>query len=200
MRGTPRIRRACVQFADPAGPQTDQIGVANFTRECRQSALARFSHARTAPGTCHTIDYLVPPKYGDAGATGSIVAHLSPRMSEAWQKQAHGPVQVRRWHVEAQMRLALEDLGLQDIHGLLAMTPAQREAYKLDLDQLVAEVLQRTDFWQLGIAARTRWEGTLVERLRPPFVILVFSVDLVPATTRARMDHRTDSAQPSRRR
>lgn len=180
MRSNPKTRQPCVQYADPEGPGGIDILPEEFLRECRDSARARFRTGRTLHPSCHTVEYTVPPKFGDPGPTGTIVAHLSPQLSAAWQARVPGLPHVRRQHVEEQVRLALEDLGLQDMHGLLALTPGQRECYLLDLAQLVAEALDRTTFSRLGRAPLAHWEGTLVTRLQPPFVILAMSIRLAP--------------------
>lgn len=79
--------------------------------------------------------------------------------------------------IDEEIHLALTDLADQDMHGYLALTDAQCDLFRPDLIQLVNESLDRTSFSHLGRHADPRWEGTLVERVRPPYLILIVSID-----------------------
>jgi hypothetical protein len=174
-------RQASVQFADPTAPSGREVSSAVFLKECRQSAVARFrDHAPTLLG-CRTIEHPVPPQPGSQGSTGMIVAHLSPAVCRAWDASSIGTLSERRARVAEEMQLALTDLADQDMHGYLALTDAQCDLFGPDLVQLVSESLERTSFSHLGRQADPHWEGTLVERLRPPYLVLVLSVDFLAA-------------------
>lgn len=172
----PRVAR--VQFSDPNAPGGVEITTTEFLKECRQSALARFRSRRDPSGDCRTIEHVVPPKLGDHGSTGSIVAHLSQALCEAWEASSPGNPRERAAHLAEQMQLALEDLAEQDMHGYLALTEEQRALYAPDLEQLVTEALDRTSFSHLLRRPEVSWEGTLVQSVRPPHLILVVSIGL----------------------
>lgn len=176
MRSVLKPRAACVQFADPNAPGGVEITTAEFLKECRQSALARFRTRHDPSGDCRTVEHVVPPKLGDHGSTGSIIAHLSTQLCDAWEASAPGTTRERSAHVEEQVQLALEDLAEQDMHGYLALTEEQRALYAPDLEQLVTEALDRTSFSHLLRKPVVNWEGTLVQSVRPPHLILVVSV------------------------
>ena len=176
MRSVLKPRLACVQFSDPNAPGGVEITTTEFLKECRQSALARFRARRDAHGDCRTIEHIVPPKLGDHGSTGSIVAHLSTTLCDAWESSSPGSTRERAAHVEEQVQLALEDLAEQDMHGYLALTEEQRALYAPDLEQLVTEALDRTSFSHLLRQPQVSWEGTLVQSVRPPHLILVVSI------------------------
>ncbi|MEK6976230.1 MAG: hypothetical protein AABY18_07800 [Candidatus Thermoplasmatota archaeon] len=169
-------RQACVQFADPEAPSGAELSSATFLRECRQSALARFRHKDDARIGCRTITHPVPPKPRCTESTGMIVAHISPALCLAWESAAPGTQREKRAHVDAQIHLALTDLADQDMHGYLAVTEAQCEVYDPDLTQLVSESLGRTSFSNLGRDADPHWEGTLVEKVKPPYLVLAVSI------------------------
>lgn len=175
----PKSRQATVQFADINAPTGIQASSAAFLKDCHQSAASRFRSRGAPHPECWTVEHPVPPKTGDSGSTGLIVAHLSPEVSLAWQAQQSGTLEEKRAHVEAQVHLALSDLADQDMHGYLAFTDEQRAIYSPDLVQLMTESLDRTTFAQLGRGADPHWEGTLVERVRPPFLVLVVSIGFV---------------------
>lgn len=200
MRTVPKIREPRVQYGDPEGPGGVDITPEEFASACRTSALARFRTPRTLHPACPAVGYTVPPKFGDPGPTGAIVAHLDPRLVAAWEAAVAGLAHERRRHVEQQVALALEDLGLQDMHGLLALTPGQRDFFALDLAQLVAEALDRTTFSRLGRAPLAQWEGTLVQRLSPPFVVLQLSIRFAPARRAVTGDRGTKARTRAARR
>ncbi len=172
----PKPRHACVQFADPTAPAGMEVSAKAFLKECRQSALTRFRSRHDARIGCRTIEHPVPPKPGNKDSTGMIVAHVSPAVCWVWETNATGSPSEKRAHVEKQIHLALEDLAEQDMHGYLAVTDAQCELYGPDLVQLVNEALDRTSFSALGRHADAHWEGTLVERVRPPYLVLAVSI------------------------
>lgn len=171
-------RHASVQFADPTGPSGAEVSRADFLKQCRDSALARFrAHAPSWLG-CRTIEHPVPALPGTTASTGMIVAHVSPAVCKAWESTLVGSVAERRAELEAQVHLALQDLSDQDMHGYLAVTQAQCDLFEPDLVQLTAESLDRTSFSHLGRKPDPQWEGTLVERVRPPYLVLILSIDL----------------------
>jgi hypothetical protein len=176
LRSVLKPRMACVQFSDPNAPGGVEITTAEFLKDCRQSAPARFRARRDTHGDCRSIEHIVPPKLGDHGSTGSIVAHLSTQLCDAWEASALGTTRERAAHLEEQMQLALEDLAEQDMHGYLALTEEQRALYAPDLEQLVTEAMDRTSFSKLARKPEVNWEGTLVQSVRPPHLILVISV------------------------
>lgn len=180
-----KSRQACVQFADPDAPEGAQVSTPDFMAQCHDSALARFGKGRRASLGCRTIQHLVPPKPGDEGSTGMIVAHVSPAFCAAWEAGLPTSLREKRAHVEAQMHLALEDLADQDMHGYLAITKAQCAIYSPDLVQLVNEALDRTTFSKLGRRADPKWEGTLVGRVQPPYLVLVISIGITGRATAA---------------
>jgi hypothetical protein len=164
---------ARVQFSDPNAPSGVEITTVQFLKECHQSAMARLRVPQ-----CITVEHVVPPKLDDHGSTGSIIAHLGTRLCDAWEADALGTTRERAAHVEEQVQLALEDLAEQDMHGYLALTEEQRALYASDLEQLVTEAFSRTTFDRLGLKLEAHWEGTLVQSVRPPHLILVISVGL----------------------
>ena len=173
---TAKPRHACVQFTDPAAPSGAELSQATFLKECRGSALARFRGRGDGRLGCRTIEHPVPPKPRCPDSTGLIVAHVSPAVCWAWEQMAPGTAREKRAHVDGQIHLALSDLADQDMHGYLAVTEEQCELYDPDLTQLMAESLERTSFSHLGRAADAHWEGTLVEKVRPPFLVLAVSI------------------------
>lgn len=175
---------ACVQFSPPAALEGVGVSAATFLRQCRESALARF-HGPRGPGTgCQTIQHHVPPKPGDEGSTGKIVAHMSTEACNLWKSGLPANVRDKRGHIDAQVHLALSDLADQDMHGYLAFSKAQCEVYGPDLVQLIHEALERTTFSRLDRKADCNWEGTLVGRVTPPYLVLVVSIGLAaPAGT-----------------
>lgn len=177
MANTLRPRHASVQFADPAAPSGVEVSREDFLRQCRASAIARFRLREPGWLGCRTIEHPVPAQPGSQGSTGAILAHVSPTVCRAWEAMATGTAQEKRAHVDAQIDLALTDLADQDMHGYLALTDAQCELFGPDLIQLVDESLDRTSFSHLDRRADARWEGTLVERVRPPYLVLVVSID-----------------------
>lgn len=185
--------QASVQFSDPTAPDGAGVDGPAFLKECRHSAVARFRSRHHGRLGCRTIEHPVPPKPGCSDSTGMIVAHLSPEVCAAWEQSVAGSVEQRRQHVESEVHLALTDLADQDMHGYLALTEAQARIFQPDLVQLVAESLDRTSFSHLGRKADPQWEGTLVERIRPPFLVLDLSIDF--ADTRAAAA-RVDPAAP----
>lgn len=171
----PRKPHATVQFADPTAPSGKEVSRSVFLKQCRAAAMARFRPRETGAG-CRTIEHPVPALAGSQGSTGMIVAHLSPAVCRAWEATVEGSVHDKREHVEAEVNLALADLADQDMHGYLALTDAQCELFGPDLVQLVNESLDRTTFSHLARKADPHWEGTLVERLRPPYLVLIVSI------------------------
>ncbi|MHB8634763.1 MAG: hypothetical protein ACYDBQ_12515 [Thermoplasmatota archaeon] len=169
-------RRASVQFSDPKSPRGAEISPVEFARACQASALGRFHAGRGGVGGCAVVEYAVPPKFGDLASSGVIVAYVSPDVVAAWRKLSPPQFGDEETELERQMLLVLEDLGQQDIHGLLAFTRPQRTTYSDDLGQLVCEALERTTFSHLHRIPEIHWEGTLVERLSPPFVALILSI------------------------
>lgn len=169
-------REPCVQFSDPTAPGGVEITVTEFLSQCRQSTLARLRTRRDPHPECHTVEHAVPPKHGDPSSTGTIVAHVSKEVWQAWETATPGTPKQRKAHVEGQLHLAMEDLAEQDMHGYLALTDDQRSLFVPDLAQLMAEALDRTTFSHLGRVASTHWEGTLVESVKPPFLALVVSI------------------------
>lgn len=170
-------RHAGVQFADPTAPAGMEVSRDEFRRQCRASAMARFRAREPMWSGCRTIEHPVPPLPGSLGSTGMIIAHISPAVCRSWEATVPGSQIDKRAHVEGQVNLALQDLADQDMHGYLALTDAQCELFGPDLIQLVTESLDRTTFSHLGRRADAHWEGTLVERLRPPYLVLTVSVD-----------------------
>ncbi len=171
-------RQACVQFADPMGPGGAEVSTTAFLRECHQSALARFRRKGEARIGCRTISHPVPPKPRCTESTGVIIAHVSPDLCWVWESMAPGNARQKRAHVDQQIHLALTDLADQDMHGYLAVTPQQCEMYDPDLTQLLSESLERTTFTHVGRIADPHWEGTLVEKVEPPYLVLAVSIGL----------------------
>lgn len=149
--------------------------MAEFLQECHRSAAKRFAEAPGRPGM-HTVEYLIPPRFGELRSTGVILAHIEDRLYRHWQTWTRQHSRRPEAHLEKQLQLALEDVAMQDMHGMLALTEEQREAYILDLKQLVAEALDRTTFGRIGVDPEIHWEGTLVQRLDPPMAVLVISI------------------------
>lgn len=178
MTATQKSHQACVQFSDPAAPEGVQVSTATFLKQCRESALDRFHGPRGRSAGCQTIQHDVPPKPGDEGSTGKIVAHVSPEACTAWESGLPANLRKGHDHIEAQIHLALGDLADQDMHGYLAFSKAQCAIYGPDLVQLIDEALERTTFSGLGRKAECNWEGTLVGRVTPPYLILVISIGL----------------------
>ena len=170
-------RHASVQFADPAAPSGIEVSREDFLKQCRASAIARFRAHEPGWLGCRTIEHPVPAQPGSQGSTGTIIAYVSPAVCRAWEAAAPGGAQARRAHVDTEVDLALTDLADQDMHGYLALTDAQCELFGPDLVQLVLESLDRTSFSHLGLKAEPHWEGTLVERVRPPYLVLIVSID-----------------------
>lgn len=186
MANHPKPRQACVQFADPTAPAGQEVSTEAFLRECHQSALARFRSCHDGGVGGHTIEHRVPPRPGGQRSTGMIVAHVSPAVCADWENSAEGDSRQKHAHMETQMHLALEDLADQDMHGYLALTDAQCELYGPDLAQLVGESLDRTTFSHLGRRPDPHWEGTLVEQVQPPYLVLVVSIGFAgPARRKA---------------
>jgi|SRR5688572_8169590 len=169
---------ACVRFADPSTPDGMEVSTAKFLGECQQAAWARFGGGSAGRDGNRTVEHSVPPKPGDQGSTGMIVAHASAGLLQAWEASASGTPAQRRSHVESELHLALDDLADQDMHGYLAMTDELCAIFDPDLVQLLAESLDRTSFSHLGRKPEAHWEGTLVERVQPPYIVLVVSLDL----------------------
>lgn len=184
MTNTVKPRHACVQFADPDAPSGADVSSSTFLKECRGSAMARFRSHGDARFGCRTIEHPVPPKPRCPDSTGLIVAHVSPAVCWAWEQMAPGNAREKRAHVDSQIHLALSDLADQDMHGYLAVTEEQCELYDPDLQQLVTESLDRTTFSRLERAAEPHWEGTLVETVRPPFLVLAVSIDFAGAASK----------------
>jgi len=179
-------RHASVQFADPAAPSGIEVSREDFLKQRRASAIARFRLHEPGWLGCRTIEHPVPAQPGSGGSTGTIIAYVSPAVCRAWEAAATGTLQVRRAFVDAQIDLALTDLADQDMHGYLALTDAQCELFGPDLVQLVDESLDRTTYSHLARKADARWEGTLVERVRPPYLVLIVSIDFAkPARRKA---------------
>ena len=172
-----KSRQGTVQFADPEAPSGAEVSAQEFLKDCRTSAMARFRQADPGWVGCRTIEHPVPPASEGGESTGMIVAHVSPAVCRTWEANAQGLARQKRAHVEAQVNLALQDLAAQDMHGYLALTKAQCDLFGPDLVQLVCESLDRTTFSRLGRRADPRWEGTLVERVRPPYLVLAVSID-----------------------
>ncbi len=179
-----KSRQASVQFADPTAPTGVQVSTPAFLKECHQSALTRFRGRRARPTSCLTIEHSVPAKPGDQDSTGLIVAHVSQAVTLAWEADQPGSARQKRARVEAGIHLVLEDLADQDMHGYLAITDAQCAIYNPDLVQLLHEALDRTTFSHLGRQPDAHWEGTLVERVQPPYLILVVSIDFAAPASR----------------
>jgi len=179
---TLKPRHACVQFSDPSVPSGADVSVAAFLDDCHASALARFRARGDARLGCRTIEHAVAPKAGAAESTGLILAHVSPALCWAWQGATPGTPRQRRAHVDAELDLALTDLADQDMHGYLAVTEEQVELYEPDLVQLTHEAMDRTTFSHLGRRSDPHWEGTLVEQVRPPYLVLVLSIGFDRAT------------------
>ena len=184
MQKTSRPRHASVQFADPEAPSGMEVSRDDFLQQCRDSAVARFRSQQPTWLGCRTLEHPVPPAAGSSASTGTIIAHLSPGVCRAWEAAAAGNAQAKRAHVDAQVDLALTDLADQDMHGYLALTDAQCDLFGPDLVQLVEESLDRTSFSHLGLKADPHWEGTLVERVRPPYLVLIVSIDFEKRTRR----------------
>lgn len=176
MRARTKAREGCVQFSDSAGPGGSEGSSNQFLRACRESAASRCEAAGERQVAVHTVEYVVPTKFGDLGSTGSIVLHVSEPLLREWERDLEGTPAQRRLHIESQLRLAMEDLGMQDMHGYLALTPGQRACYLADLEQLVTEALGRTNCSHFHRQAVPHWEGTLVKSVRPPLLVLVVSI------------------------
>ncbi|MFA5944171.1 MAG: hypothetical protein WC876_06870 [Candidatus Thermoplasmatota archaeon] len=200
-------RHASVQFADPTAPSGMEVTRDEFLKQCKDSAVARFRGREGSGPGCRTIEHPVPTLPGNSGSTGTIMAHVSPAVYRAWQATAPGTAAEKRSHVDDELQLALTDLADQDMHGYLALTEAQCDLFRPDLIQLVNEALDRTTFSHLGRRPDPRWEGTLVERLRPPYLILIVSIDferqprrkrgtppVVAAPHKARLDYEDGNA------
>lgn len=172
-----KSRHASVQFADPTGPSGMEVTREDFLKQCKDAATSRFRRADSTWTGCRTIEHPVPTLPGNPGSTGMIIAHVSPAVCRAWQASAPGTAADKRSHVDEEVQLALTDLADQDMHGYLALTDAQCDLFRPDLVQLVTESLDRTTYSHLGRRPDPRWEGTLVERLRPPYLILIVSID-----------------------
>ena len=170
-------RHASVQFADPTAPSGKEVSRGDFLKQCRQSALARFRAQAPAWLSCRTIEHPVPALPGTTESTGMIVAHVSPTVCKAWESTLVGTSMERRAQLEAQVHLAMQDLADQDMHGYLALTEAQCDLFGPDLEQLTTESLDRTSFSRLARKPDPQWEGTLVERVRPPYLVLTVSID-----------------------
>jgi hypothetical protein len=159
---------------------------ARFLADAHASALSRFEMQRlraSAPtnlltGEGRSVRWNVQAPEARVHCTGSIVMHVSAPAFAAWAASAPGAAAQREVHVLSQLQLVLQDLADHDVHGCLALTEAECDAYDLDLVQLVAESLDRTSFARLRQAADIHWEGTLVRSLDPPSFVLVVSVDL----------------------
>ena len=177
MANTLKPHHASVQFADPTAPSGMEVSRADFLKQCRESAMAHFRAHQPIGRGARTIEHLVPALTGSQGSTGMIVAHISPAVCRAWDATVEGNAQTKQAEVEAQVQLALGDMADQDIHGYLALTEAQCKVFEPDLIQLVNESLDRTTFSHLGRKADPHWEGTLVERLKPPYLVLIVSID-----------------------
>lgn len=178
MTTTLKPRPASVQFADPASPSGMEVSRDEFLKDCRASALARFRRKSPSWVGCRTIEHAVPALPGTEASTGMIVAYVSPAVCRAWEANLLGAASDRHAQLEAQVHLALQDLSDQDMHGYLALTQAQCDLFGPDLIQLTNESLDRTSFSHLSRQADPQWEGTLVERVRPPYLVLVVSIDL----------------------
>ncbi|MHB1261117.1 MAG: hypothetical protein ACYC2H_05315 [Thermoplasmatota archaeon] len=177
MTNAPKPRHASVQFADPTAPSGMEVTRDDFLRQCKDAAMSRFRVGDGSYPGCRTIEHPVPTLPGNSGSTGMIIAHVSPAVCRAWQASVPGNAAEKRAHVDAELHLALTDLADQDMHGYLALTEAQCDLFRPDLIQLVNESLDRTTFSHLGRHADPSWEGTLVERVRPPYLILTVSID-----------------------
>jgi hypothetical protein len=184
MTSLQRPRHASVQFADPTAPSGIEVSRKEFLVQCRQSAMARFRAHEPSLLGCRTVEHPVPALPGSQGSTGMIAAHLSPAVCRAWEATVSGSLGEKRAHVEEQVHLALKDLADQDMHGYLALTDAQCALFDPDLVQLVTESLDRTTFSRLGRRPDPHWEGTLVERVRPPYLVLIVSVGFEKAARR----------------
>ena len=157
-----------------------------FLGETRASALGRFEGHRiraVAPsnvlaGECRTVERTVRHGPGHPACQGKIVAHISGPAFAAWAASEPGYPAQREGHVLTQLQLVLQDLADHDVHECLALTQTQCDVYALDLEQLIAESLDRTTFSHLRQHADIHWEGTLVKSLDPPALVLVVSIDL----------------------
>lgn len=190
-----KSRQGTVQFSDPEAPSGAEVSAQEFLKDCRASAMARFRKADPDWVGCRTIEHPVPPSSEGGESTGMIVAHVSPAVCRSWEANHTGLARQKRAHVDTQVNLALEDLATQDMHGYLALTKAQCDLFGPDLVQLVCESLDRTTFSRLGRRADPRWEGTLVERVRPPYLVLAVSIDFESSA-----DSADDAIRPATRR
>lgn len=163
------------QSATPPSRGLEAVTV-DFLMQSRRSALAHFGAHGAWSADCHTVERTVPAQGGDSGCNGTIVAHVSGPIYDAWVAAAEGTLTQRKAHVEAQVQLVLQDLSDHDIHGYLALTQAQCEVYDQDLVQLVRQSLDRTTFTGLQRECAVHWEGTLVRSLQPPVLVLVVSI------------------------
>lgn len=193
----PVAHKASVQFADPAGPGGAQVTSPHFLAECRQSALARFRKGQTGRVTCRTVKHVVPAKAGDVGSTGMIVAHLSKNVCAAWDAALGEEILDKDAHIDAEIHVVLEGLADQDMHGYLALTKEQCAFYAPDLVQLVHESLERSSFSKVNLRSDPRWEGTMVGRVQPPYLVLVISIDLAADAAEV---HAAPTPRPKRRR
>lgn len=169
MNAKPGIRTACVQFADPEAPDGIDITIPSFLDACRRSAIARFHDPKDLRTAVQTF---VHTQGTGPDSTGSIALHVHKQAFESW---AAANPQGKRG-VESELHGVLEDLAAQGLHGLIAFTEAQRALFVPDLEQAVLEALERTSFPSLARKARIHWEGSIVERVRPPTVTLVVSL------------------------
>lgn len=184
MHGILRPRPTLVRPTQAKAGQDLDALTNEFLGETRASALGRFEGHRiraAAPsnllaGECHTVEHVIAP--GEHGSGGSIVAHISGSAFAAWAAAEPGYPGQREAHVLAQLKLVLQDLSDHDVHECLALTETQCDVYGLDLEQLIAESLDRTTFSHLRQQADIHWEGTLVKSLDPPALVLVVSIDL----------------------
>lgn len=160
-----------------------------FLGDMHRAALSHFQGQRlrsstptnVLAGECRTVQLTMPAGDGLRVCSGTIVAHVSAPAFAAWAAAEPGPSSQRENRVIDQLRLVLQDLSDQDVHGCLALTESQCSVYDLDLVQLVAESLDRTTFSRLRRVPDIHWEGTLVKSLDPPALILVLSIDLKEA-------------------
>lgn len=158
----------------------------DFLGEMHRAALDHFegqrlrssSPSNVLAGECRTVQLTMPTGKGVGVCSGSIVAHVSGPAFAAWAASEPGPSSQRENRVLDQLKLVLQDLSDQDVHGCLALTESQCNVYDLDLVQLVAESLDRTTFSRLRRLPDIHWEGTLVKSLDPPALVLVLSIDL----------------------
>ena len=186
MHGILRPRPTLVRPTQPKVDVDLDALTDEFLGETRASALGRFEGHRIRSATpsnilagdCHTVERTIPGSPGPEGCQGKIVAHISGPAFAAWAAAEPGYPAQREGHVLAQLQLVLQDLADHDVHECLALTQTQCDVYGLDLEQLIAESLDRTTFSHLRQHADIHWEGTLVKSLDPPALILVVSIDL----------------------